>query len=783
MIGLIRLLVAVAAAVLVFLVGGLGAFASLDRLLADARFAVLSQPASGEVVFVEIDSQSLAQIGVWPWPRQQHGEILDKLMALGAADVAFDIDFSSRSSEDGDAAFEAALQRAGGFTYLASFEQASGASGRLALSMPLQRFLAEATPVLVNVSTDRQGLVVSVPSGLATSAGTIPAMPVALSSVPGPDPVLIDYGIDLRTIDRISVAALLNGTVEVDQIAGKQVIVGAGALELRDIFAVPRFGFVPGPLIQAMATETLKSGRTLASWGAWAALVAALAVAAILAPLGHRATPPVAAAATAAGMLTMELGGLGAYGVFGVLVDTAAFHVTLLAFLTLHTVYAFLAEYGARQRAQARLAYLAQHDATTGLLSRQGLLEALRWQTHPHTIVAIQLLRLDLVRGALGQEVHDRTLKLFAERLDGLDLGTLALIGEDRFALAVPRRLADLEVERLALRIRSAVEPELAVDGHIVHGDLATGAARGEESAEVLIGRAELALAEALSLGSRTPVQFSRELDTGIDRRRRMDAGLRKALASGALRVVYQPQIRLSDAEIVGVEALVRWQDAELGAVSPADFIPLAEESGLIVPLGAFVLLEACREVAAWDWPGTLSVNVSPAQVQLTDVGTTVEAALAISGLPARRLEIEITESLLVDRSGRIEQMVDTLRQRGVGIAIDDFGSGYSALSYLSTFAFDKLKIDQSFVRTLTSDAAQADVVQSIIELARKLGKATVAEGIETDEQCALLAGLGCDIGQGYLFGRPMTGAEIRMLVARRKQSQALTLEQVHAQA
>ncbi len=770
MVGLIRLLVAVAAAVLVFLVGGLGAFASLDRLLGDARFALLSRPASGEVVFVEIDSQSLAQVGVWPWPRQQHGEILDKLMALGAADVAFDIDFSSRSTEEGDAALEAALARAGGFTYLASFEQASGASGRLALSTPLPRFLAQGTPVLVNVTTDSQGLVVSVPGALATDAGTIPALPVALAGLQdAPPQVLIDFGIDLSTIDRIPVAALLNGAVEPGRVAGRQVIVGAGALELRDIFAVPRFGYIPGPLIQAAATETLKSGRLLLNWGGWAGLAAALVLAAAFARLGPKLGPPMAAAVAGAVMVAAELGGLAAYGLAGVLVDTAAFHIAVLAFLTLHTVPAVLAEYAARQQAQSRLAYLAQHDGVTGLLSRPGLTEALRWSAGAHTILAIQLLRLDLVRGALGQEVHDRTLKLFGERFDRLDLGRLALIGEDRFAFALPGRLSQLEIERLALRIRAAIEPELAVDGHAVHSDVASGAASGEDAAEVLIGRAELALSRALARRQKSPEVFSHALDTEIDRRRRMDAGLRKALASGALGVVFQPQLRLADGEIVGVEALVRWHDDELGTVSPADFIPLAEETGLIVPLGAFVLLEACREVAAWDWAGKLAVNVSPAQVQLTDVRTTVEAALAISGLPAHRLEIEITESLLVDKSGRIDRIVETLRQRGVSIAIDDFGSGYSALSYLSTFAFDKLKIDQSFVRTLAAGTAQADVVQSIIELARKLGKSTVAEGVETDGQRALLTAMGCETGQGYLFGRPMSGSEVARLLARRK--------------
>jgi len=332
-------------------------------------------------------------------------------------------------------------------------------------------------------------------------------------------------------------------------------------------------------------------------------------------------------------------------------------------------------------------------------------------------------------------------------------------------------RVSEIEIERLAMRIRIAIEPELAVGDHIVHADLATGASDGDGAPGVLLDRAELALSRALQRKQKTPVRFSPALEVEIDRRRRMDAGLRKALGAGALSVVYQPQIRLSDGDICGVEALVRWHDAELGIVSPVDFIPLAEESGLIVPLGAFVLVEACREVATWNWGGKLAVNVSPAQVQLTDMATTVDAALAISGLRPGRLEIEITESLLVDSSGRIGRMVSALRHRGVGIAIDDFGTGYSALSYLSSFPFDKLKIDQSFVRTLTAGTPQADVVQSIVELAGKLGKAPVAEGIETEEQRALLLEMGCEIGQGYLFGKPMIASELVALLALRKAS------------
>ena len=772
LVGLIRLAVASVAAGLVFLVGSLGAFDSLDRLLADARFSLLSRPASGGVVFVEIDSKSLAQVGVWPWPRQVHGEVLDKLMALGAHDVAFDIDFSARSTELGDAAFEAALERAGGFTYLAAFKQRSGASGELTLSLPLPRFLARGTPVLVNVVTDRQGLVRGLPSALDTDAGVMLALPLALSGAQAaPSNMLIDYGIDIASIDRIPVGAVLDGSVDAKRIAGKQVIVGAGALELRDILAVPRSGFVPGALIQAVATETLKSGRMLQSWGGWAGLVFALLLATGFAPFGRRLGLLAATGASLVAMLAAEILALVAYGQFAVLVDTAPFHLTMLAFLSLHVVHAFLTEYAGRLRAQARLAYLAQYDEVTGLLSRRGLLEPPSAPQDVQTVLAIQFLRLDLVRGALGKDVHDRALKLLGERLKMLDLGHAALIGEDRFALLLRSRVSEIEIERLAMRIRIAIEPELAVGDHIVHADLATGASDGDGAPGVLLDRAELALSRALQRKQKTPVRFSPALEVEIDRRRRMDAGLRKALGAGALSVVYQPQIRLSDGDICGVEALVRWHDSELGIVSPVDFIPLAEESGLIVPLGAFVLVEACREVATWNWGGKLAVNVSPAQVQLTDMATTVDAALAISGLPPGRLEIEITESLLVDSSGRIGRMVSALRHRGVGIAIDDFGTGYSALSYLSSFPFDKLKIDQSFVRTLTAGTPQADVVQSIVELAGKLGKAPVAEGIETEEQRALLLEMGCEIGQGYLFGKPMIASELVALLALRKAS------------
>lgn len=763
----IRFLVAAALVASVFLVGSTGIFASLDRVLSDARFTLTNRAASGDIVFVDIDSASLARVGVWPWPRAVHGEILDRLMELAARDVAFDIDFSARSTDEGDAAFAAALNRAGGFTYLAAFQQPDGGSDRIVLNQPIAPFMAEAVPVLVNVETERLGLIDRVPYGLGTDKGVLLSLATALAaSPPRTDDLYIDFGIDTQTIPRVSVADLLDGRVPAELIAGRQVIVGASAIELRDQFAVPRFGFVAGPLIQALAAETLKAGRALRDWGFWPGLVAALLLALGLSPLGRRVRLGHALAIALVVMSVFEGLALLLQAGAGVTLTSAGFHVSVLFLLALHLLDAFLAEFAARQRAQARLAFLARHDEVTGLMSRRGLVEALDQRAGNRTVLAIGILRLDLVRGALGQDVHDEALRLIAQRLADLRLGEVAVIERDVFALTLGHAVDGPALVAHGPLVRAALRPALAVQGHIVHVDLAIGAASGADAADRLLHRVELALDAARRGRGPVIVGFTDELEQQIGRRRQMDAGLRQALARGALTVVFQPQVRLADGKLVGVEALVRWEDPVLGMVSPADFIPLAEETGLIVPIGAFVLDAACKQVAGWNWDGKLAVNVSAAQLQVADVAASVAAALAASGLSPGRLDIEITESLIVERSGRVEATLVELRQHGVGVAIDDFGTGYSALSYLAGFPFDKLKIDQSFVKDLASDTAQAAIVRAVVELARRLGKLTVCEGIETEEQRLILAQIGCDIGQGYLLGRPMPAEQLEAMIA-----------------
>ncbi|MGV3491837.1 MAG: putative bifunctional diguanylate cyclase/phosphodiesterase, partial [Devosia sp.] len=594
------------------------------------------------------------------------------------------------------------------------------------------------------------------------------ALPVALSGrAPASADIGIDFGIDLHTIDRIPVADILAGRVDPARLANRQIVIGASAIELRDIFSVPRFGMMPGPLVQIAGVETLRAGRNLTPLGLWPAAAVALLLGLAWALFGRtlRIGPSVALAAAV--LIAIELAALGLQAGFGVTVQSAGLVISVLTLLGLHVAFGFAVEFARRRRAEAQLVYLARHDPVTELPSRLGLLERMDAPSSG-PILLIALTRLDLVRGTLGRTVAEATLRQAAARLINLGAGQLGLVDRDVFACVLPSTASGDELERIGFAVRKVMRPHFAIEGHEIHVDtlLAASLSDPEATAELRLQRAELALEAARMRGAGGITAFAPEMESEVARRRQVDAALRQAIDKGELTLVYQPQARLEDGTLVGVEALVRWTSPELGAVSPAEFIPLAEETGLIVPLGRFVLLAACRAASAWPGEGRLAVNVSATQLKLSDVAGMVEDALRETDFPAGRLDIEITESVLVDGVEKLEQTLAALRKLGVGVAIDDFGTGYSSLSYLSQLSFDKLKVDQSFVRRMTASPAEAAIVRTVVELAQRLGKTTVAEGIETEEQRKLLEAMGCDIGQGWLIGKPVPAADIAARIA-----------------
>ncbi len=431
----------------------------------------------------------------------------------------------------------------------------------------------------------------------------------------------------------------------------------------------------------------------------------------------------------------------------------------------------------ARKQDQRRIERMANHDELTGLANRarlrERLAEALGACAAAETPVAVLCLDLDqfkTVNDTLGHSTGDALLKAVAERISaetgGRDL--VARLGGDEFAILLVGAEARAQAGTLAGRLVDVLSRPFTVDGQVLTVGTSIGIAVAPGDGlepDGLMKNADLALYKAKGDGRGTFRFFEAAMDREVQTRRVLERDMREALAAGDFALHYQPQLDLASNRIVGFEALVRWHHRERGPVSPADFIPVAEETGLIVPLGEWVLREACREAAAWPKDVRISVNISAVQFRHRNLVQVVMSALAGAGMPPSRLELEITESVLMQESEASVSILHQLRALGVRIAMDDFGTGYSSLSYLRRFPFDKIKIDRSFVRDLTPDSESVAIVRAIVGLGRSLGIATTAEGVETAEQLAIIRSEGCTEMQGYLLSPPRPAREALALI------------------
>jgi diguanylate cyclase (GGDEF)-like protein len=428
-----------------------------------------------------------------------------------------------------------------------------------------------------------------------------------------------------------------------------------------------------------------------------------------------------------------------------------------------------------------RAGHLAMHDTLTGLPNRALLSERLHHaltRAQSDEMVAAHVLDLDQfknVNDTLGHPVGDKLLQSVAERLRPLvaETDTIARMGGDEFAILQVGLTDVLDAEALARRVIGALSEPFEIDGHQLIIGTSIGIAIGPNdgsSAERLMRNADLALYRAKGDGRGAFRFFKPEMDTQMQSRRAMEYDLRNALTTGEFELYYQPLVNLPTNRICGFEALIRWHHPEKGMVMPETFIPLAEEIGLIVPLGEWIIRKACATAAQWPDDLKVAVNVSPTQFREKGLAEIVVGALATSGLPAGRLELEITESARLMDNAETLAMLHQLRGLGVRIATDDFGTGYSSLSHLQSFPFDKIKIDRSFVRNIAKSASSLNIVRAVAALARGLGIASTAEGVEDKEQLATITSEGCTEMQGYLLSRPLPARDIpQFLVSRRK--------------
>ena len=457
-------------------------------------------------------------------------------------------------------------------------------------------------------------------------------------------------------------------------------------------------------------------------------------------------------------------------------------------------VVAILRDISERKRLETKVQYQATHDALTGLANRTLLHDRLNHAIAQATradreiwVIFVDLDRFKMVNDSLGHKAGDAFLLAVSERLQAIvrEADTVARLGGDEFVLILPE-VGDHKMSAGTLqRVMQTISRPIPVEEKEFSLSCSIGVAvfpNDGETAELLIERADMAMYRAKETGRDNFQFFTAELNERLIERMRIEEALRDAVERQEFELYYQPQVDLASGRVIGAEALIRWRHPEMGLIQPARFIPLAEETGLIVPIGLWVMRTACEQIMTWERAGLrglrISVNLSARQFAQPDLVQSIADALHNSGLAPGRLEIELTEGLVMTD---VENAIDTLHELknlGVQLSIDDFGTGYSSLSYLKRFPIDVLKIDQSFVRDITGSSDEATIVHTIISMAHNLHLRVIAEGVETEAQLAYLRKHECDEMQGFHFSRPLPVTDMEQLLRCGKSLAVATLPQ-----
>lgn len=750
----LNLLPALLVAIITALLTGAGLFHPFEDALTARRAELLNRSPSGQIVIVEIDARSLAGLPSWPWPRNYHAAVIRRLHEAGASIMAFDVDFSARSSK-GDEALVSAI-RDGGQIILPIFEQkASGRADDRALiaSRPDAAF-ERAWVGGVNIFPGADGVVRDYPAATRIGGAIQPSIATLLAEKNGLGDRSFqpDWSIDARKIRRFSFVDAMTGRIPVDELRGKRILIGATAIEMGDRFAVPRFGVIPGVVVQAIATDSLLQDRAIVRTGNAVTVAGILLLALLLAPRPLD-TAWRASAVFAAALAAILMAPILVQRSYPVSIDTAPW---LFAWVLAVLVQASI-------EARRRLRLRAEFDTDSGLPNRSMLEKSLTSAASCEPVVVTAAIeRFDMIRDSIGLAATSDLLRATAEIIQTDLRRPVYRVAADTLAWTL-EDADDKMVAQLVRRVQSSVRDPVSTPAGPVDVTFTAGIAPHAEGTPVLqIERALTAIGSARS--SNKAWEWYRETDPQLRRQLSMMSDLRHAMDKGRLSLAYQPKMAIENGCIGDAEALIRWVDENGNKIAPDEFIPLAEATGVIHEITLFALRSAIADLAHWARQGLamrVAVNVSAIDLAADSFVQEIDRVLAAMSVPPSQLTLEITESALIRTPEAAIATLTALRQRGIRLSVDDYGTGQSTLSYLKHLPVHELKIDKSFITDLATNESDQIMVRSTIGLAHDLGLQVVAEGIEDRATLDCLRTLRCDYGQGFLISPPVQAAQL----------------------
>ncbi len=743
----------------VMLVGGLLAVlpigAVLDRALFPARFGIVQRVASGKVVVVEMDAQTVAAIKHWPWSRSNYTAVVDNLRRAGAASIVFDVDFSSPADAAGDRSFAAALVRADGLVTLPTFGQnANSTNQRTIDALPIPLFRNHVALASVSIAPDTDGQVRSMPFGTVTAGVARPSLSayIAQRSGTADNSFPIDMSIQPATIPRLSFVDVRNGNFDPTLVRGRSILIGATAVELGDRYSTTQWGVIPGVIVQAMAAETLLRGVPADGSSSLLPFLVALGFALVITRMKRGVAM---LGSVTAGVMVLSGAVLFAQHVLLITYPLAP----ALCIILVCGLVCGIREVAGRFRMQRMT------DEETGLPNGRSFM-SISGGEESCTLIVAQIDNLETLAAVLGSRQAADVVMRLSDRL--------ALIANDRRVYRTANHqlsflLPDNETTEDTLDgLRPILLQPIEVGGRRVDVDVALGVATGTVSGlERLSANAALAAEDASRGGSfwaRCAID-----DGNLERSISLMGELDAALAAGHIEVYYQPKYNLRAERITSAEALVRWRHPERGFVGPDTFIPLAEKTNRIEPLTLYVLRQVVRDVSAWRGTHgevTAAINISAKLLSDAAFNADVEAILRTSDVPASSLIFEVTESAAMSNPASAIAALQRYRDLGIAVSMDDYGTGQSTLTYIKQLPLNELKIDRSFVQHAHVSRADGVLVRSTIRLAHDLGLKVVAEGVEDLACLEFLKDLGCDLIQGYFISRPIPYQQFREILA-----------------